>query len=87
MKPNPEAIKALKRVMTKEQRKEFVKRCIKENGKNFLRHCDLDTVLFGSIFNQNDLFHYRNSYHKLAFETNEWYWKLTEDECELKLFI
>ena len=90
MKPNPEAIKALKRVMTKQQRKEFVKACINENGKDFLKNCDKDTVLMGDICDKNDLFHMKNSYRKISAYTEkvgEWYCKLTTEECKLKLFI
>lgn len=43
MKPNPKAIKALKRVMTKEQRKEFVANRITQNGRDFESKCDYDT--------------------------------------------
>ena len=55
MKPNPKAIKALKRVMTLEERKEFVTECKRQNGNDFLKNCDYDTVISAdALFSKND---------------------------------
>lgn len=101
MKPNPEAIKALKRVMPDlETRKLFVDNCIKQNGENFLKSCNYDTIIYADLFcfnycyNDlfNDLYYCDNSFHKESTKEGHSFWSkiyisLTPEERKLKLFI
>ena len=91
MKPNPKAIKALKRVMSPKQRKEFVKCCKNQNGINFLERCNYNTVIFKKG-KGNELCDYRNSFSWTVYGCDYHYWtntfgNLTSQERKLKLFI
>lgn len=92
MKPNPKAIEALKRVMTLDQRKEFVEECEKYNGKDFLKNCDYKTTIEFCKNLPNHLTHPFNSFMWIKSKKGFDYWadrmnSLTYKERSLKLFI
>jgi hypothetical protein len=92
MKPNPKAIKALQRVMTLDQRKEFVSECIACNGENFLRLCTYETCIDSDFDPYNVLRYPCNSFLWTRSKKGFDYWcyifaELTEKERATKLFI
>lgn len=93
MRPNPKAIKALKRVMPDiETRKAFVANCIEQNGENFEKNFNLKTYLFHSIDSENSLYFHKNSFIWFYTKEGNDFWckifkSLTPKERKLKLFV
>jgi len=89
-KINPEAIKALKRVMPdRETRKMFIDECIKANGKDFESKWHNEITLNGNL---HYLSNSRNSFGWEQTEKRYYYWRsifnnLTFKESKLKIFL